>query len=142
MKTILSALAAIVFVLGSQQFASACDNCGVKSCRSVTTCRVVIIIDEDCCEESCDEAFASCVEWIKCPKTCKVIGFYEKCGGCRVAKWSLVEGTVSKTPSLVKGVAWITEDPAYCGKKALKTSSTSCGCGCYTVWVRTCVYKR
>ncbi len=145
MRNLLLGLTALV-CLSMATLADACDNCGRPACRSVTTCyRTVVRVIE--VEEECDLPFGSCVEWIRCPTSCEIIGFYEvrrlPCGErVRVARWSLIDGTVKRTPAYVSGITWITEDPSYRGKRALKTHSTSCGCGCYTVFVRTCVYRR
>lgn len=149
MRNAFLALTAII-CLSATMFAvaDACDRCGETRCRSATTCyRTVVRVYE--VEEECDLPFGSCVEWIRCPRTCEIIGFYEvrrdPCDPCRtvrIAKWSLIDGNVKRTPAYVSGVTWITEDPDYAGKRALKTHSTSCGCGCYTVFVRTCVYRR
>lgn len=126
-RFLLAAIAALSFF--STQAADACERCSA---------RLYVV---EVYEETCDEEFASCVEWAPCGKI-----FYEtrrlECGSrVRTAKWSLVEGTVKRKPTSISGVAWITEDPSFCGKKALRTSSTSCSCGCYTVWIRTCVYS-
>ena len=86
------------------------------------------------CDVPCDKQRDIKVEWICCDS--KVTGFYEICGGKRIAKWVVFEGSVKKSVACISGTQWVSQSEDWCGHTFFVSRSTSCGCGCYVTYRR------